>query len=89
MYNPACATFKTYVELVAPLIVSQIFPSTLDCQRYARVGEPTQVPLVTDKVPPTRSDPEITGVTVFPTMVTRPRDGLTAIAEPSRVDPVT
>ena len=89
MYTPACATFKTYVELVAPLIVSQIVPSTLDCQRYARVGEPIQVPLVTDKVPPTRSGPEMTGVRVFPTIVTRPRDGLTATAEPSKVDPVT
>ena len=77
------------MELVAPLIVSQIVPSLLDCQRYESVGEPIHVPLVTESVPPTLRDPETTGVTVFPTIVTNPRDGLTATADPSKVDPVT
>jgi hypothetical protein len=52
-------------------------------------GAPSQVPVVTESVLPTRSEPLITGTTVFPTIVTAPRVALVTPIDPRRVVPVT
>ena len=43
----------------------------------------------TDKVPPTRKVPVMTGETVFPTEVTIPREGDTTARNPCEVEAVT